>query len=85
MTDTAKPETPYVETEVLLAVMNQDFSRAGSLALEMTRKERTELCAALGYARQVLEAADARMAEGDVWYDRQLAAGVGHATGDPQR
>lgn len=40
-------ETPYVETEVLLAFLEEDEQRAISLLTEMTENERAELEAVL--------------------------------------
>lgn len=37
------PETPYVETELLLALLNDDEERAKAIVLDMSRVERSDL------------------------------------------
>jgi len=40
---TPRPETPYAETEMLLAVMNEDRERVQQLIASSTRRELVEL------------------------------------------
>lgn len=48
-------ETPYVETEVVLAVMNEDEERARLLIRDMSKHERQRLYRHLNEARYLLE------------------------------
>lgn len=48
------PETPYVETEVLLALLNEDEEHAIELLTDMSESERGEFLATVGRLMQML-------------------------------
>lgn len=70
------PETPYMETEALLAILNEDDELAAEIVAGMLDKEVAQYVRKIKHLLEII-AVDVRRRQHQTWVDIQGEGGVG--------